>query len=190
MRNMSFAMTQPQIIDYSKTVTRRDGWLNLKPGEVFQGVKKAMGLKKGEKMEKIHMLQCISNRRERLYKMIDDKEYGKAECILEGFPRYEPIDFVNMYVAAKRGRHAGDEVSRIEFRHLLKAGTTIYLPESVAVCVSCKGQLKVIPQEYKYLEDGTLVCEAFTCRCPSDGDYGSYREGVFKYLDDHFRFEA
>ena len=33
MRNMSFALTTPQIMEGTKTVTRRVGWLRLKPGE-------------------------------------------------------------------------------------------------------------------------------------------------------------
>lgn len=32
MRCMSFALTEPQLMDGSKTVTRRTGWQDLKPG--------------------------------------------------------------------------------------------------------------------------------------------------------------
>ena len=42
-RNMSFAMTTQQVKDQTKDVTRRFGWLFLKPGDILQPVEKAMG---------------------------------------------------------------------------------------------------------------------------------------------------
>ena len=47
MRNMSFALTEAQLLDGTKTVTRRLGWTMLKPGDHFRAVRKAMGLRKG-----------------------------------------------------------------------------------------------------------------------------------------------
>lgn len=47
MRIMSFALTEQQLMDGTKTVTRRVGWANLKPGDRLTAVRKAMGLKKG-----------------------------------------------------------------------------------------------------------------------------------------------
>ena len=43
MRMMSFALTERQLMDGSKTVTRRTGWANLRPGERLLAVRKAMG---------------------------------------------------------------------------------------------------------------------------------------------------
>lgn len=39
MRLMSFAYTPDQLLDGSKTVTRRVGWANLKAGERYVGSK-------------------------------------------------------------------------------------------------------------------------------------------------------
>jgi len=50
MRNMSFFLTTDQIRNKTKTVTRRDGWLFLKPGDIVQACVKCQGLKKGEKI--------------------------------------------------------------------------------------------------------------------------------------------
>lgn len=63
-RNMSFAMTMPQILDETKVVTRRFGWWFLKPGERVWAVKKAMGLKKGEKIERLRQIEIVSVRKE------------------------------------------------------------------------------------------------------------------------------
>ena len=51
MRRMSFSMTEPQFRDGSKDVTRRLGWKFLKPGDRIMGVRKCMGLAKGEKQD-------------------------------------------------------------------------------------------------------------------------------------------
>ena len=37
MKRISFSMTEPQFVDRTKTVTRRLGWRNLKPGEHLLG---------------------------------------------------------------------------------------------------------------------------------------------------------
>ena len=65
-RNMSFAMTKPQFLNRTKTVTRRLGWGFLKPGDVVMGVEKAMGLKKGEKVRKLGLIRIVSIRSEPL----------------------------------------------------------------------------------------------------------------------------
>ena len=52
-RNMSFAITTSQVRDRSKTVTRRLGWRFLKRGDVVCAVVKNMGLKKGEKVQRL-----------------------------------------------------------------------------------------------------------------------------------------
>lgn len=44
-RNISFALTTPQFRARTKWVTRRLGWLFLKPGDTLMGVEKGMGLK-------------------------------------------------------------------------------------------------------------------------------------------------
>ncbi len=92
MKNISFFMTQPQIISKTKTQTRRFGWKTLKVGDELQGVKKCQGLKKGEKIEQLCLIKITAIRVEPL------NAITKSDCIKEGFSDYEPIDFVNMIV--------------------------------------------------------------------------------------------
>lgn len=66
MRNMSFAMTIPQVRNRTKTVTRRLGWKFLKPGDLVRAVKKSMGLKKGETIEVLAILRVLNVWRQRL----------------------------------------------------------------------------------------------------------------------------
>lgn len=60
MRNMSFSLTTPQMRDRTKTLTRRLGWYSLKPGDRVQAVVKGMGLKKGEKVERLCVIEVVS----------------------------------------------------------------------------------------------------------------------------------
>lgn len=86
MRNMSFALTVPQILDGSKDVTRRLGWEFLTPAMFIQPVRKCMGLRPGEKLEKLRPpIRVISVRREPLRAMLDDPVYGVDEVRREGF---------------------------------------------------------------------------------------------------------
>jgi len=111
-RNMSFAMTTEQVKSRTKTVTRRFGWWFLKPGDVVQPVEKAMGLAKGEKAKKIcGLIRVVSTRREPLHAI------DKADCIREGFPDFEPGNFIDMI----QDHHECDfdaVVNRIEFEYL------------------------------------------------------------------------
>ena len=123
MRNMSFALTTEQVIAGTKTVTRRLGWLNLKPGDMIQPVKKCMGLKKGETLDKLtDPLRVVSVRREKLRRMTDDVKYGFEECKREGFqehPEYRwPSMFVEFFCATHRGCTPNSEITRIEFERL------------------------------------------------------------------------
>lgn len=193
---MSYAMTKKQIKDRTKTVTRRDGWENLKVGEIYCAVEKGMGLKKGEKVQRLAVLQCVGNRRERLYKMIEDKEYGSAECILEGFPELSPLEFVQMYTKAKKGRHAGDLVSRIEFRYLLPTVTKIDIQNRICFFPNWEPPYSVIPSNFEYMNDGTLACRTFSLfSCdhiiyPSEIKQYQYEKNkIFSWLDATFRFE-
>lgn len=119
MRNMSFAMTTDQILARTKTVTRRLGWLMLKPGDQVRAVKKCMGLRKGERIEPLAVLRIIDVRREPLRRMTDDLEYGFAEVDAEGFghhPIYQwPPEFVEMFCASHQGCTPNALVTRIEF---------------------------------------------------------------------------
>ena len=111
-RNISFAMTPKQIADKTKTVTRRVGWAKLKPGDELRPVLKSMGLKFGEKAERIGgLIRVVSVRSEPL------NAITKEECILEGFPEYEPEDFISL-LCKQYNCPPETEMTRIEFEYL------------------------------------------------------------------------
>ncbi len=116
MRNMSFALTTQQIIDGTKTVTRRMGWLQAKPGQLIRPVRKCMGLRQGEKLEPLRgPLRIISVRREPLREMTSRMDYGFTECVLEGFPLHWPSSFIEMFCDSHKGCTPDTIVTRIEF---------------------------------------------------------------------------
>lgn len=114
--NMSFSLTTPQFRARTKTVTRRLGWKNLKPGQTFSAIVKGMGLKKGEKVEYLGLCRCLSNRLEPL------NAISKSDCIKEGFPDFTPEQFVAMFC-----KHNGcvplSLISRIEFEYISQLTT-------------------------------------------------------------------
>ena len=111
MRNMSFTMTTNAVLEQRKTVTRRFGWRNLKPGELVQPVRKAMGLRKGERVERLGPpIRIKSVRREPLNAIT----YEDVER--EGFPGWMPAQFVDML--CRQYRIAPDAIcNRIEFEY-------------------------------------------------------------------------
>lgn len=122
MRNMSFALTTPQILDHSKTVTRRLGWLFLKEGDLLRPVKKCMGLRPGEKLDVLtDPIRVVSLRRERLDRMSTDLFYGIEECAKEGFGNHPdywwPSTFVSMFCACHKGCQPHTVITRIEFAY-------------------------------------------------------------------------
>jgi len=122
MRNMSFALTTHQIQAKTKDVTRRAGWLLLRPGQQIRPVKKAMGLRPGEKIEALGPpLTVVSVRREPLRAMLDDLAYGYDEVRREGFenhPQYgHPSTWVDMFCATHKGCTPDTVITRIEFAY-------------------------------------------------------------------------
>lgn len=112
--NMSFVLTTRQYEDRTKTVTRRLGWSKLKAGQCFTGVKKGQGLKKGEKVKRLHDSIVVSNTREPLYAI---GGYPKGETAKEGFPDMTPQEFVDMF--CKHNKCLPETViNQIEFKHL------------------------------------------------------------------------
>lgn len=110
-RNMSFALTTDQVRNRTKFVTRRFGWWFLEPGDIVNACVKCMGLKKGETVDKICQIRIVSTRPEPLFKVT------KEECVLEGFPDYEPEDFIDML--RDHYKCSPEEVAnRIEFEYL------------------------------------------------------------------------
>ena len=109
MRMMSFALTERQLMDGSKTVTRRTGWKNLRPGERLLAVRKAMGLKAGVRAQPLCEIEVVSVRRESLDSITND------DCAREGFPHFLAADFVDMF-CEEMHVDPTHEVTRIEFR--------------------------------------------------------------------------
>lgn len=113
MRAMSFALTTEQVINRTKTVTRRLGWRNLKPGTVLWAVRKAMGLKPGERHERLGLIVVTDVRTEALCKIYDEPVGTAAE----GFPDLNHWGFVSMFARNMRCDPSAD-VQRIEFRYI------------------------------------------------------------------------
>jgi hypothetical protein len=119
MRNMSFMLTTDQMYKRIKTVTRRLGWEHAKPGDVVCAVEKGMGLKAGEKVKRIGVVRFVDVRREPLKAMLDDLDYGFAECVKEGFEGHPtlqyPSAFVDFFCRSHRGCTPGSALTRLEF---------------------------------------------------------------------------
>jgi hypothetical protein len=111
MRNMSFSLTAPQFRARTKTVTRRLGWGKLKPGDVVMGVVKSRGLKAGEKVERLGLIEIVSNTSEPLC------DITVEDVVREGFPGMDRSDFVTMFCKSMKV-DPGWEVNRIEFRYV------------------------------------------------------------------------
>jgi hypothetical protein len=108
---MSFALTTEQYQNRTKTETRRLGWWNIRVGEVFMGVEKGQGLKKGEKVNKLHPSECVSRKVESL------DEITQEGCIREGFPHLTPAQFVAMFCKHNKCK-PNKLVNVITFKHL------------------------------------------------------------------------
>lgn len=112
MRNMSFALTTQQILDGTKTVTRRDGWAFLKVGDRVQAVRKCRGLRPGEKIEPLRVIEITSVSREPLHAIT------QADVAREGFPDNTCDEFITMFCASHKGCTSEAEITRIEFRYV------------------------------------------------------------------------
>jgi hypothetical protein len=112
MKHMSFALTKDQILEQTKTVTRRLGWDSLKPGDMIQPVEKCMGLKKGQKRKKIGCpIRITSFNKERL------QDISRYEVEKEGFPDLNPQEFISFFCKAMRCS-PDTVVNRIEFEYV------------------------------------------------------------------------
>jgi hypothetical protein len=118
MRRMSFMLTTPQILDRSKTVTRRTGWRFLKRGDVIQAVEKARGLRKGEPIRLLAVLRVVDVRVEPLSRLVDDAAYAEDELPREGFPCWTCAEFVEAFCRTHGLDSPANDVTRIEFEYL------------------------------------------------------------------------
>lgn len=110
-RLMSVSYTADQVIDRQKTVTRRLGWLFLKPGDRLTLCRKVMGRKAGEPLVRLAEVEVISVSREPLI------DITAADVAREGFAGWTSFRFVEFF---REHMHvqAYTEVTRIEWRYL------------------------------------------------------------------------
>jgi hypothetical protein len=111
-RLMSVSLTEPQVRARSKTVTRRLGWLMLKPGDKLTLCRKVMGRKPGEPLERIVDVEVVSVRREPLWDITED------DVTAEGFPDLTQAEFVEFFCGSHKECEPGTTVTRIEWRYL------------------------------------------------------------------------
>lgn len=119
MRLMSFSITTEQMYAGTKDVTRRLGWWKLAPGEQLCAVEKAMGLRKGEHVKRIGIIEVVSIRQEQLWHITSE------DVIREGFPEMSIGEFCAMF-ARSHGYCGFDTIiNRIEFKRLYAVHTDI-----------------------------------------------------------------
>jgi hypothetical protein len=122
MRNMSFMLTMQQIRDRTKTVTRRMGWVKLRPGDLVCAVEKGMGLKPGERIKRIRTIRVVNVQREPLNAMLEIPAYGMSESQKEGFGDHRtlqhPSEFVPFFCTSHKGCTPESLVTRIEFEYV------------------------------------------------------------------------
>ncbi|WP_459549908.1 ASCH domain-containing protein [Nocardia sp. X0981] len=111
-RLMSVSLTEPQVRDRSKTVTRRVGWTMLRPGDRLTLCRKVMGRRRGDPLVRIVDIEVASTRREPL------NTITAADVAAEGFPQMSTTEFVEFFCATHRGCRPDTLVTRIEWRYL------------------------------------------------------------------------
>jgi hypothetical protein len=107
---MSVSLTEQQVRDRTKLVTRRLGWLMLQPGDTLTLCRKVMGRRKGEPLVRIVDVDVVSVRRERL------DAITAQDVDLEGFPGMTPAEFIAFFCGTHKGCAPSTEVTRIEWR--------------------------------------------------------------------------
>ncbi len=122
MRLISFALTEAQLLDGTKTVTRRQVgsprsvWYRIKVGDRLRAVDKAMGLKRGQKPRELGIIEVVGIRLEPLDAITDD------DCAREGFPEMRAAEFVAFFCKHMKCEPS-QLVARVEF-DLLPEGVT------------------------------------------------------------------
>jgi hypothetical protein len=82
-----------------------------------------MGLKRGEKPERIAVIRVLGVSQEPLYKLIREPHYGSTEAAKEGFPGLSGKAFVEMFCDHMRPLHGvATSVTRIEFEYVEGGG--------------------------------------------------------------------
>lgn len=113
--NISFMLTRQQILDGTKTVTRRLGWRKLKAGQILNACEKCQGLKKGEKIKVMRRIRVTSVHSEPLNAITQD------EVIREGFPDFTPSQFKAFFCLSHKDCTDATEVTVINFEYIDEA---------------------------------------------------------------------
>ncbi len=114
MRNISYYHTTKQVRERTKTVTRRIGWENLKPGDRLQAIEKGQGLKKGEHVNKLCVIEVVTAEPEQLNAILS---YPPGETAKEGFPEMTNRQFMEFFMKTM-GVDEHRIVTRIEFKYI------------------------------------------------------------------------
>lgn len=110
-RLMSVSLTEPQVRDRTKTVTRRMGWRMLAPGTRLTLCRKVMGRRRGEPLVQIVDVEVLDVCRERLDTITAD------EVRAEGFPGLTPAQFVEFFCSTHTGCTPESTITRIAWRY-------------------------------------------------------------------------
>lgn len=111
-RLMSVSLTEAAVVARTKTVTRRMGWLILKPGDRLTLCRKVMGRKKGEPLVRLVDVEVVSVRRERL------DEIALSDLEREGCGDMTTREFVDFFCDSHKGCRPDSTVTRIEWRYV------------------------------------------------------------------------
>lgn len=123
-RLMSVTLTEQAVVERRKTVTRRLGWLMLKPGDTLTLCRKVMG-RKGEPLVRLAEVEVLNVRRERLWD-ITDEDIGRegVEPVPGRFSEHytdtgQPTPWAWIEWFCTKMRVSPDDfVTRIEWRYL------------------------------------------------------------------------
>lgn len=114
-RLMSVALTETAVVERLKTVTRRLGWRNLKPGDRLTLCRKVMGRKRAdgtvEPLVRLAEVEVVDVRFQCLEDMTDE------DVSREGFPGWTAAQFVAFFVEHMKCR-TDVPLTRIEWRYL------------------------------------------------------------------------
>lgn len=118
-RLISMAKTVAEVLDRTKTVTRRDGWRHIQPGDLLEMVVWDAWATERKPLRRLGVIRVVSVSRERL------GDITPEEVAREGLPGMDPESFVELYCAP--GKPDPDrEVTRIEFRYAGRGVAVIY----------------------------------------------------------------
>jgi hypothetical protein len=112
-RLLSVSLTESAVVSRTKTVTRRKGWLFLKPGDRLTLCRKVMGRKPGEPLVRLAEVEVVSVDREPLHGIA----WHDGDTAREGLPLMTPVQFVRFFIA-HMGGDPDQVVTRIEWRYL------------------------------------------------------------------------